>query len=65
MISYSSYCFSKRSRNSVMLCSSKCKIFEDFEASINIMYRTVEDMMSEDNTLEIKIKSGFLDDRLI
>ena len=49
----------------MMLCSTKYKIFENFEASISIMYQIIENMMSEDDTLEIYIKDEFLDDRLI
>ena len=53
MTLYSLYCFSKHLKNFVMLCSSKCKVFENFGANINIMYRIVANMMNEDDTLEV------------
>ena len=53
MIFYSLHCFSKPLRNFVILYSSNCKTSEDFEASINIIYRTVKNMMNENDTLEI------------
>ena len=63
MTLYSSHCFSKYSKNIMMLCSSKCKVSENFEASINIMYRAVKNIMNENNTLEVWIKSKLLDDK--
>ena len=54
-ISYSSHNFSKRLRNSMILCSSKYNIFEDFEASINIMYLTAKDVAIEEKEIEINI----------
>ena len=64
MISYSLHCFSKRSRNFMMLYLSKYKVFEIFETGINIIYRTVENMMSESDSFEIEIKDEFLNDKL-
>ena len=65
MISYLSYYFSKCLKNFVILCSSKCKTFKNFEVSINIIYRTVKGMMNENNTLEVKIKDVFYNDKSI
>ena len=37
----------------MMLYLSKCKIFENLEAGINIMYRIIKNMISESDTFEI------------
>ena len=55
MILYSSHNSSKRLKNSMMLCSSKCNALENFEADINIMYRTAKNITSEEKEIKILI----------
>ena len=38
-----------------MLCSSKCNASENFEADMNIMYRTAKSITSEEKEIEIVI----------
>ena len=38
-----------------MLCSSKYNVFENFEASMNIMYLTAKDVAIEKKKIEIVI----------
>ena len=50
-----SHNFSKRLKNSMMLCSSKCNVFENFEMNMNIMYLTAKDVAIEEKKIEIVI----------
>ena len=55
MILYSSHNFSKRLKNSMILCSSKCNVSKNFETDMNIMYRTTKNITSEEEKIEVVI----------
>ena len=54
-ISYLSHNFSKRSKNSMILCSSKCNTFKNFEMNMNIMYLTAKDVAIGKKKIKINI----------
>ena len=54
-ISYSSHNFLKRLKNSMILCSSKCNVFEDFETNMNIMYLIAKNVAIEEKKIKIDI----------
>ena len=39
----------------MILCSSKCNVFEDFETNMNIMYLTAKDVAIEKKKIEVII----------
>ena len=55
MILYLSHNFSKRLKNSMILCSSKYNAFENLEASMNIMYLIAKSVAIEEKKIEIDI----------
>ena len=63
-ISYSSHNFSKRLKNSMILCSSKYNVFENFEASINIMYLTAKNVAIEEKKIEIVIFEDLMNENI-
>ena len=65
MISYSSHNFLKRSRNSIILCSSKCNVFENFEANINIIYLTAKDVAIEKKKIKIDIFENLMNENIL
>ena len=50
--SYLSYNSSKHLKNSMILCSSKCNVLENFEANINIMYLIAKSVAIEKKILK-------------
>ena len=65
MISYSSHNFLKRLKNLMILYLSKCNIFEDFEASINIMYLTAKNVAIEKKKIEIIIFEDLMNENIL
>ena len=55
MISYLLHNFSKRLKNSMILCLSKYNAFENFKININIMYLTAKDVAIEEKKIKIVI----------
>ena len=51
-ILYSSHNFSKRLKNSMILCSSKCNVFKNFKTNMNIMYLIAKVLRSEKKRLK-------------
>ena len=47
-----------------MLCSSKCNVFEDFEADISIMYQTAKDIAIEKKIKIVIFKNSMNEDIL-
>ena len=47
-----------------MLCLSKCNIFKDFEASINIMYLTAKDVAIEEKKIKIVIFENLMNESI-
>ena len=64
MISYLSHNFSKRSKNSMILCSSKCNVFENFETNMNIMYLIAENVAIEKKKIEIVIFKNLMNENI-
>ena len=64
MISYLSHNFSKRLKNSMILCSSKCNAFEDFEINMNIMYLTAKNVAIEKKKIEINIFENSMNENI-
>ena len=64
-ISYSSHNFSKRSKNSIMLCLSKCNVFEDFEMNINIMYLIAKNVAIEEKKIKIVIFENSMNESIL
>ena len=52
---YSSHNFSKRLKNLMILCSSKCNVSEDFETNMNIIYLIAKNVAIEEKKIEIII----------
>ena len=48
-----------------MLCSSKCNVSENFEADINIMYRTAKSITSEEKKIEIIIFDDLMNENIL
>ena len=65
MILYSSHNFSKRLKNSMMLCSSKCNVSENFKADINIMYRITKNITNEEKKIEIIIFDDLMNESIL
>ena len=63
--SYSSHNFSKRLKNSVILCSSKCNVFENFEASMNIMYLIAKGVAIEEKKIKIDIFEDLMNENIL
>ena len=47
-----------------MLCSSKCNIFENFEANMNIIYLTAKDVAIEKKKIEIVIFKDLMNESI-
>ena len=64
MILYSSHNFLKRLKNSMILCSSKCNAFENFEVNMNIIYLTAKDVAIEEKKIEIDIFENLMNENI-
>ena len=63
-ILYSSHNFSKCLKNSMILCSSKCNVFKDFEANINIMYLITKSVAIEEKKIKINIFKNLMNESI-
>ena len=54
-ILYLSHNFSKRLKNLIILCSSKCNASKDFEANMNIIYLIIKNVAIEKKKIKIDI----------
>ena len=59
-----SHNFLKRLKNLMMLCSSKCNVFEDFEASMNIIYLIAKNVAIEEKKIEIVIFENLMNESI-
>ena len=59
-----SHNFSKHLKNSMILCSSKCNVFEDFEASINIIYLTAKNVAIEKKKIKVVIFKNSMNENI-
>ena len=64
-ISYLSHNFLKRSRNSMILCSSKCNVSENFETNMNIMYLIAKDVAIEEKKIKIVIFKNSMNENIL
>ena len=48
----------------MMLCSSKCNVFEDFETSMNIMYLTAKNVAIEEKKIEVVIFEDLMNESI-
>ena len=48
----------------MILCSSKCNVFEDFETNINIMYLIAENVAIENKKVEIDIFENSMNENI-
>ena len=48
-----------------MLCSLKCNISEDFEASINIIYLITKDVAIKEKKIEIVIFKNLMNENIL
>ena len=62
---YLSHNFSKHLKNSMILCSSKCNTFEDFEMSMNIIYLTAKDVAIEEKKIKIVIFKDSINENIL
>ena len=65
MILYSSHNFSRRLKNSMILCSSKCNASENFKADINIMYRTAKNITNEKKEIKVFIFDDLINESIL
>ena len=63
-ILYSSHNFLKRSKNSMILCSLKCNVFENFKMNMNIMYLTAKNVAIEEKKIKIDIFENSMNENI-
>ena len=64
-ILYSSHNFSKRLKNSMILCSSKCNIFENFKMNMNIIYLIAKNVAIEKKKIKIVIFENLMNENIL
>ena len=64
-ISYSSHNFSKRLKNSMILCLSKCNVFKNFEMNTNIIYLTAKNVAIEKKKIKIVIFKNLMNENIL
>ena len=64
VILYSSHNFLKRLKNSMILCSSKCNVFENFKINMNIMYLIAKDVAIEEKKIKIVIFENSMNENI-
>ena len=65
IISYSSHNFSKYLKNSMIVCSSKCNVFEDFKTNMNIMYLIAKNVAIEKKKIKIVIFENSMNENIL
>ena len=63
-ILYLSHNFSKRLKNSIMLCLSKYNAFENFKMNMNIIYLIAKDIAIEEKKIEIVIFEDLMNENI-